>query len=561
MRCQSASAASGRWSTWTSNRARAAARADRAQRRRQDDVHRRRLGLRALPRQRSARRQRPRRQSAARQGAHGPRANLAVDRAVRRPHRAENVAVASQHPSAWSAVREVLSRPTEGTTQAAEALRMFELEGLTEAMPSELSQAHRKLVGVARALAASPRLLCLDGPLPDWTRSRAKRSAVICVRSWTAARRCCSSTMTWGSCCPSRLRRRARVRRGDRTRDAGGRPQRSERDQRLPRRRGSGGVGRARRRRRGRLVSTVLRIEGLTAGYDQAAVIKTVDATVDAGEVVALLGANGAGKTTTLRVISGIVKPSAGRILLDGRDLVSVSPSDRRPQWHRPRARGRGSSSVSPSPSTSAWATGENSSTSSWPTYFPSWKGFASGAPGCSREVSSRCSRSDAPSLAIRTSCCSTSSRSASRPSSSRRCCRPFGSTPSSRLCRSARRAARSPRARGGRSRLRSLARRGRAAQPAEEAGATTTCSSRAIWASSRRRRSARREPGGTTSAPSRRRCRADDRAQLRLDMRLDRRLGGAPVSSPQTRVTSPPGSACSASTTASVSIFPSFAV
>ena len=73
----------------------------------------------------------------------------------------ENVAVASQHPSAWSAVREVLSRPTEGTTQAAEALRMFELEGLTEAMPSELSQAHRKLVGVARvggfAAAALPR--------------------------------------------------------------------------------------------------------------------------------------------------------------------------------------------------------------------------------------------------------------------------------------------------------------------------------------------------------------------------------------------------------------------
>jgi branched-chain amino acid transport system ATP-binding protein len=76
----------------------------------------------------------------------------------------ENVAVASQHPSAWSAVREVLSRPTEGTTQVAEALRVFELEGLTEAMPSELSQAHRKLVGVARALAASPRLLCLDEP-------------------------------------------------------------------------------------------------------------------------------------------------------------------------------------------------------------------------------------------------------------------------------------------------------------------------------------------------------------------------------------------------------------
>ena len=76
----------------------------------------------------------------------------------------ENVAVASQHPSAWGAVREVVSRATEGTAQAEEALRVFDLERLSEAMPSELSQAHRKLVGVARALAASPRLLCLDEP-------------------------------------------------------------------------------------------------------------------------------------------------------------------------------------------------------------------------------------------------------------------------------------------------------------------------------------------------------------------------------------------------------------
>jgi branched-chain amino acid transport system ATP-binding protein len=48
--------------------------------------------------------------------------------------------------------------------QADRALRTFELEGLAGAMPSELSQAHRKLVGVARALAAAPRLLCLDEP-------------------------------------------------------------------------------------------------------------------------------------------------------------------------------------------------------------------------------------------------------------------------------------------------------------------------------------------------------------------------------------------------------------
>ena len=67
----------------------------------------------------------------------------------------------------------------------------------------------------------------------------------------------------------------------------------------------------------------------MTAGYDQAAVIRDVSLAVDAGEVVALLGANGAGKTTTLRAVSGIVKPIAGRVMLDGDDLARQSPTAR----------------------------------------------------------------------------------------------------------------------------------------------------------------------------------------------------------------------------------------
>jgi len=76
----------------------------------------------------------------------------------------ENVAVASHRLSPWTAVKELVSSGSTGTTQVDDALRILELDGLSEAMPSELSQAHRKLVGVARALAASPRLLCLDEP-------------------------------------------------------------------------------------------------------------------------------------------------------------------------------------------------------------------------------------------------------------------------------------------------------------------------------------------------------------------------------------------------------------
>ena len=73
----------------------------------------------------------------------------------------------------------------------------------------------------------------------------------------------------------------------------------------------------------------VLELDGITAGYDQAAVVRDVSVTVEPGEVVSLLGANGAGKSTTLRVVSGIVKPISGRVVFDGRDLAPVSASAR----------------------------------------------------------------------------------------------------------------------------------------------------------------------------------------------------------------------------------------
>ena len=77
------------------------------------------------------------------------------------------------------------------------------------------------------------------------------------------------------------------------------------------------------------MTDALLTVDGLTAGYDRAAVIRDVGLTVGPGEVVALLGANGAGKTTTLRVISGLVRPMSGRIAFGGRDIARVSPTQR----------------------------------------------------------------------------------------------------------------------------------------------------------------------------------------------------------------------------------------
>jgi branched-chain amino acid transport system ATP-binding protein len=73
----------------------------------------------------------------------------------------------------------------------------------------------------------------------------------------------------------------------------------------------------------------VLELDGLTSGYNGAAVLRDVSLTVRPGEVVALLGANGAGKTTTLLTISGIVKPMSGRVLYRGGDCKGNSPDAR----------------------------------------------------------------------------------------------------------------------------------------------------------------------------------------------------------------------------------------
>jgi branched-chain amino acid transport system ATP-binding protein len=73
----------------------------------------------------------------------------------------------------------------------------------------------------------------------------------------------------------------------------------------------------------------LLEFAGVTAGYGSTTVLRDVAIRVRAGEVVALLGPNGSGKTTALRCASGIVRPSGGQILVDGRDVTKIPPHSR----------------------------------------------------------------------------------------------------------------------------------------------------------------------------------------------------------------------------------------
>jgi branched-chain amino acid transport system ATP-binding protein len=66
----------------------------------------------------------------------------------------------------------------------------------------------------------------------------------------------------------------------------------------------------------------VLEVDGLITDYGPVRAVNQVSFEVPEGSVTAILGANGAGKTTLLRTITGLVRPSAGTVVFDGRDIT-----------------------------------------------------------------------------------------------------------------------------------------------------------------------------------------------------------------------------------------------
>ncbi|CAM5182927.1 Branched-chain amino acid transport system ATP-binding protein OS=Castellaniella defragrans OX=75697 GN=HNR28_000015 PE=3 SV=1 [Castellaniella denitrificans] len=68
----------------------------------------------------------------------------------------------------------------------------------------------------------------------------------------------------------------------------------------------------------------MLKIENLEAGYGKVKVLHGISLDVPAGKVVTLIGSNGAGKTTTMRAVSGMLRPSAGTIILGDRAIQGL---------------------------------------------------------------------------------------------------------------------------------------------------------------------------------------------------------------------------------------------
>jgi branched-chain amino acid transport system ATP-binding protein len=85
----------------------------------------------------------------------------------------------------------------------------------------------------------------------------------------------------------------------------------------------------------------LLELRDLTVRYGEIEAVRGLSLSVEAGEVVTLLGSNGAGKSTTLKAISGLVRPAAGEILFGGQSLHGLKPEEivRRGLAHVPEGR------------------------------------------------------------------------------------------------------------------------------------------------------------------------------------------------------------------------------
>src|SRR5262245_52582935 len=74
---------------------------------------------------------------------------------------------------------------------------------------------------------------------------------------------------------------------------------------------------------------SLLRTRGLTWRVGQVAIVDNVDLDLAPGEFLAVIGPNGAGKTSLFNLVSGLRRPTAGTVAVDGRDVTGLSPHRR----------------------------------------------------------------------------------------------------------------------------------------------------------------------------------------------------------------------------------------
>jgi branched-chain amino acid transport system ATP-binding protein len=76
-------------------------------------------------------------------------------------------------------------------------------------------------------------------------------------------------------------------------------------------------------------LTAILRLDGVVAGYGAGDILHGVDLTVEPGTVTCLIGPNGAGKSTVLKTVSGLLRPSRGRVLFRDQEIDQLRPRAR----------------------------------------------------------------------------------------------------------------------------------------------------------------------------------------------------------------------------------------
>jgi branched-chain amino acid transport system ATP-binding protein len=72
----------------------------------------------------------------------------------------------------------------------------------------------------------------------------------------------------------------------------------------------------------------ILKLKDVQVSYGNIKAVKGIDIEINEGEIVTLIGSNGAGKTTTMKTISGLLRPTAGKIEFKGQDITGKSPAE-----------------------------------------------------------------------------------------------------------------------------------------------------------------------------------------------------------------------------------------